>query len=79
MVVTAVRVRVTKVYNDSCSLTMDYHHLTFIDDYLLPSSAQAPAQLIWAELALILFPSAPGRQYVQNSSEIGGNEQNLTK
>ena len=34
VVVTAVRVRVTKVYTDSCSLTMDYHHLTFIDNYL---------------------------------------------
>ena len=26
---------------------------------VLPSSAQAPAQLSWAELALILFPPAP--------------------
>ena len=28
---------------------------------MLPSSAQAPAQLSWAELALISFPPAPGR------------------
>ena len=28
---------------------------------LLPSSAQAPAQLSWAELALISFPPAPTR------------------
>jgi hypothetical protein len=33
----------------------------FEDTTLLPSSAQAPAKFSWAELALILFPPAPGR------------------
>ena len=45
------------------------------------SSAPAPAQLSWAELALILFPPAParppGRPPGRTSSEIIGNQQNL--
>ena len=49
--------------------------------FILPSSAQAPAQLSWAELALILFPPAParphGRPPVRTSSEIMGNQLNL--
>ena len=48
---------------------------------LLPSSAQAPAQLSWAELVLILFPPAPARPPGwppgRTSSEIIGNQQNL--
>ena len=56
-------------------------------ELILPSSSQAPAQLSWAELALILFPPAParppahpaGHPAVRTSSEIAGNEQNLTK
>ena len=45
----------------------------------MPSSAQVPAQLSWAELALILFPPArpPARRPVRTSSEIAANEQNL--
>ena len=47
----------------------------------MESSAQAPAQLSWAELALILFPPAParppGRPPVRTSSEINGNQLNL--
>ena len=48
---------------------------------LLPSSAQAPAQLIWAELVVFLLYPAPAhlagaRPPTQNSSEIDGNKQN---
>ena len=39
--------------------------------------AQPQSQLSWAELALILFPPAPGRPPVRTSSEIAGNERNL--
>jgi hypothetical protein len=41
--------------------------------YVLPSSAQAPVQLYWAELVLILKYPASAR----TSSEIAGNQQNM--
>jgi hypothetical protein len=42
---------------------------------MLPSSAQAPAQLSWAELVVLLLYPAPARP--QYSSEKAGNKQNL--
>ena len=51
--------------------------LDCIKESILPSSAQAQAQLSWAELVLILLYPAPGRPPTWNSSEIAGNKQNL--